>query len=365
MEQIKKLVIDLLLFEKGKAYGFQEYILNLLNYLYRNRNRVLYQEIILVCQDSQKEHFSLFENKFKIIGYPCRSMRQRFYIQSYFPKQLRLNYNDLLISPGNYTGLFKCCRIILVIHDLLFKRKELLPKPLMRLQRNIFLPISINYADTIITISEFSYQDVISYYPKAKTKAVTIYNYFNFEKFQDAPESEYHDYFLSVCSEEAHKNTITVLNAFEEYCQKGGTRNLILVGKIKDGAAVSAKLQSMNGTFSSRIITCSHISNKELASLYKGADAYISASLFEGLGMPIVEAMHFNLPVILSDIPVLHEISLEEGIYFNPLDYHNLSHILLSFNPIKRNYSEAITNKFSTQNTSERYLQEINKYYLL
>ena len=60
------------------------------------------------------------------------------------------------------------------------------------------------------------------------------------------------------------------------------------------------------------------VSDEELATLYKNAKAFIYPSLYEGFGLPPIEASHFGCPVILSDIPVLKEICRDSAIYFNP-----------------------------------------------
>lgn len=363
MEPMRKLVIDMLLFEKGKAYGFQEYIFNLLNYLYEHRSNVLFDQIILVCLKSQREHLLRYADKFVILDYPCESLLKRFSIQTIFPFLIKMNRNDLLISPGNYSGLIKRSKQLLVIHDLLFKRKDLLPKPLMRLQRNVYLPISVHAADAIVCISEFTRQDLISFYPEAASKANTIYNYFNFEKFSHPTPQKYKNYFLSVCSEEAHKNTCTVLHAYDDYKKRGGSKKLVMVGRIIEYSDVAEVLNSFTPSVREQIITCSHISNQELASLYQYADAYISASLFEGLGMPIVEAMSFNLPVILSDIPVMHEISQEKGLYFNPTSVTELTNLMFDIDSISTDYANDIKTYYSEENTSRKYLDTINALY--
>ncbi|MBR0048485.1 MAG: glycosyltransferase family 4 protein [Prevotella sp.] len=361
---MKRLIMDMLLLEQGKAYGFQEFSLNLLDYLYEHRDEVKFDKVIIVCMESQQDMFSRYADKFETVGYPCQSMYKRFYLQTMFPLWLKVKKCDLVYYPGNYTGLIKRGQVLLTIHDLLFKRKQLLPKPLMRLQRNLYLPVSVRYADKIIAISKFTRDDVIAHYPKAQDKTETIYNYFNFKKYAGAVSAPHHNYFLSVCSEEIHKNTITLLHAYEAYCQQGGDKQLIMVGKIIPDSAVAKKLESLPAEIRQRITTCVHITNQQLAALYQGADAYISASLFEGLGMPVVEAMYFNKPVIVSDIPVLHEVSMEHATFFAPLDPQSLVQAMLCFKKSDTDTSQLVVDTYSSANTSRRYLQCINQFAL-
>ena len=109
-----------------------------------------------------------------------------------------------------------------------------------------------------------------------------------------------------------------------------------------------------------------NISNEELSLFYQKSKAYISTSLFEGLGMPIVEAMYFNLPVILSNCSsVFYEISLNKGFYFDPLDVNMLVKRMFEVQNknIVVNYSSEIKELYSSKNTSAKYIDLINSFY--
>lgn len=80
--------------------------------------------------------------------------------------------------------------------------------------------------------------------------------------------------------------------------------------------------------------------------------------------MPIVEAMYFELPLILSDIPVIHEVSKNTGIYFNPFSFEELSSIMLNFSEkhiaITTLKLDTLLHQYSDSETSGKYLQLIN-----
>ena len=104
------------------------------------------------------------------------------------------------------------------------------------------------------------------------------------------------------------------------------------------------------------------MSNQELGYLYSRCECFILPTFFEGLGMPIVEAMHFNIPLVLSDIKICKEIAENNAIYFLPSDYKRLAEIL-----IKKEYlflssldNSSILEKFNKINTSHKYIQLIN-----
>ena len=362
----RRLVIDVLAFEYGKSFGYQEYMFNLLDYIYVHRTDILYHEIVIVCIESQRQYFEKYASCFQIKSYACRSVFHRLLAQTLMPFNLSLRSIDLVLYTANYSSLIKRASNILVIHDLLFKRKSFFPYKLMRYQRTFYLPFSIRYADKIVAISQFTANDVKKYYSSGKEKIVTIYNYFNFEKYALANKVyNKEDWFISVCSNAVHKNSITVLKAFDLYCMNGGTYGLILVGALKEGSSTYLYYDSLSADVKKRIKIYDKISNTLLAELYQKSKAYISASLFEGLGMPVVEAMYFDLPVILSDLPVFHEVSFEKGIYFDPLNEKDLSDKMfyVQSNSFHDSYKKQVMNLYSEQNTSHKYIELFNMLY--
>lgn len=362
----RRLIIEALAFEYGKAFGYQEYIFNLLDYIYKHRKDILYDDVIVICLDSQSKYFTQYRNEISIKSYRCTSVYTRLFIQSYMPFDLRLTKQDLVLYTANYTSLFKKASYILVIHDLLFKRRSLFPYTLMRLQRQFYLPISVKLADKIVAISEFTARDVNSYYRNSTRKIDVIYNYFNFKKFPELQNIIKEDYFISVCSSAYHKNTITVLKAFDKYSLKGGEYKLVLVGALKQKTESYLFYNQMSDLVKQKIFIYDKIDNNFLALLYTQSKAYISASLFEGLGMPIVEAMFFNLPVILSDYPVFHEVSMDKGIYFNPLvtdDLVDKMFFIERNQDYSYNYKDEIIKMYSENNTSRKYIDLFNDIY--
>lgn len=363
----RRLIIDALAFEYGKAYGYQEYLFNLLEYFYANRSEILFEKVDVICLEKQKCYFQKYADKFGIRTYKCSLIIQRLLVQTLMPFLLKLHKEDLILYTANYSSLLKKSRHLLVIHDLLFKKKLFFPYYLMRMQRELYLPISIKLADKIIAISNFTASDIVRYYPNCKNRISVINNYFNFEKFPKVnDEVRKEDYFISVCSSAYHKNTITLLKAFETYCTNGGTYKLVFVGGIQNGTDLYFQYLKLPVNIRERIQFYHKITNEQLALLYQKARAYISASLFEGLGMPIVEAMYFDLPVLLSDYPVFHEVSLNKGLYFDPLNYEALSKMMKyisegSMNP--DSYSDMVLDRYSEENTSAKYIQIINSLF--
>jgi glycosyltransferase involved in cell wall biosynthesis len=196
---------------------------------------------------------------------------------------------------------------------------------------------------------------------------VTIYNYFNFKKFEVGfadskivaltyPEK----FFLVVSSNTFHKNVITVFKSFADFCKTNDASNLICVGSIS--GCLKDFYDQLPSNVKNRIIPLHSINNASLGYLYKKTCGYISATMFEGLGMPIVEAMYFNAPVLVSDIEVVREVSSNKAMYFSPLDYLGLSRLMkkVFFEKKKYDTQPIIKDMFSEHNTVDQYIKEIN-----
>ncbi len=363
--EMRKLVIDALIYKKNKAFGYQEYLFNLLEYFYANESLFDFDEIIIICDIRQVHEFKKFIDVFKIIGLNASSKLNQLICQNLIKQKLKLSSNDVILYTYNYSSLFRQGIHVLVIHDLLYLRRKLLPKFLMRIQRRIFIPRSVKIADKIIAISNDTLQDVIANFRISSGKIVKIYNYFNFDKYKYISTDQLLDspFFLSVCSTAYHKNTILVFRAFELFCLSNSVFHLVLVGSLgNSGSELREQYNKLDDTVKSRIHIFTNITNEQLAQIYQKANYYISATLFEGLGMPIIEAMYFNIPVLLSNLSVCHEVSSDMGIYFNPLSVDDLLQKMQEV--INENMvvdtRDIVLEKYSEINTSHKYIELLN-----
>jgi glycosyltransferase involved in cell wall biosynthesis len=236
----------------------------------------------------------------------------------------------------------------------------------MRIQRKIYIPRSLSLADKVIAISDFTKNDIISNYKFLPLhKIIRIYNYFNFEKFSVDIHSINRrinsKYFLCVSSLLKHKNIITIVKAFNLFCQTDNQTDLVLVGSLQKDSFLDEYIEKLDPKIKSRIHFLSQVSNPELSQLYQYCEAYISASLFEGLGMPVVEAMYFNIPLILSDIEVFREITNGNANFFNPTSVEDLCNIMNSFNKQNVKTRTYVISEFAEMKTSHQYINQINE----
>jgi glycosyltransferase involved in cell wall biosynthesis len=159
-------------------------------------------------------------------------------------------------------------------------------------------------------------------------------------------------YFLYVGNAYPHKNLDVLLRAVRDM----NDVNLVLVGKddyfykrLKQTDAV----KSQNG----KIIFKTNVSDAELKTLYRNAQAFVFPSLMEGFGLPALEAIANNCPVIVSDIPVFHEILGNSATYFNPRSSNDLAKILKNAVKNRLPVDSALPNNYSWQKMATETLK--------
>lgn len=370
---MSKLVIDLLGFERGKAFGFEEYVLNLLGDFKQYREKLLVEDITLVVEESQHDFFNnYFKEFFNIYIVTIKNIIGRLRKSRLVPSALNLKADDIILYVGNTMPLTGVkTKTLLVVHDLLFLHGSLfsisLYDLLFRTHRYIYISHSLKQANKIIAISKFTRDEIINTYGIKPDKIVPIYNYFNFGKYDQIDGRTVNNvsnkYILTVCSGAKHKNHITMLKAFEMFNKKYCEYKFVLVGHLS--ASASKYYNNMDDEVKKNIVILHHLSNSDMRIIYQNALMYVSASLYEGLGMPVVEALYFGLPTILSDILIHHEVSLNNATFFNPMLPEELCKCIELNMQNKRStdkaFSDLLIEMYDSNHTSMKYVEEINK----
>ena len=362
------LVIDASGFIQGKTYGFNTYLVNLLEYFDKQRKEIEFDRILIACDNTQTDIFEKYQSM-EVYGFDCGSYWKRFRVVQNLWKLLHLSSDDVILFPGNYSSLTKHCRYVLVIHDLLYFRKQFMPKNMkfVRWQRLLFVPRSIQLADKVIAISYWVKKDIEEHYPRlAKDKIEAVYNSFDFAKYGNNPSEGIiqlanSPYFLVVSADYPHKHVANVVEAFSRYTSQDSEMRLIIVGNMSEERRT--QISALPNDISKRIQILRGISDDDLALLYQKAKAYINATEFEGLGMPLVEALYFGTKVVSSNIEIAREVTNGKAIYFNHSNVNELHHILCHLDEYAQpeDSQVVITDKFSAVNTSGRYVNILNE----
>jgi glycosyltransferase involved in cell wall biosynthesis len=243
--------------------------------------------------------------------------------QLYLPTQLQ---HRLLWSPGN-TGPLGVSRQVLTVHDAAsldhpewFERKFALWYAAM-------LPRLIRKVRAIITVSHFSKERIVSLTGVESERVNVIYNGVD-ERFQVAEtEAVKHartnfgltsPYILFVGSIEPRKNLKILLEAWRLGGFAGAT--LAVVGA---GGHLFPKLQF--DSIPDGVLLLGPVSDDLLPALYSGAAGFVYPSVYEGFGLPPLEAMASGCPVAVSDIPAHREICGKTAMYFDPFVPEDIS----------------------------------------
>jgi glycosyltransferase involved in cell wall biosynthesis len=236
-------------------------------------------------------------------------------------KYLRKNQNPLVINFANTLPIFYKNKIS-VIHDIIFEKYPFSTSFFYRKFYHYIFPIMIKKSKHIITVSEFSKKELIKFYGIKESDISVVYNCVS-NKFKRI-ETKYIDkYILAVSSMAYHKNFPNVIDAF----LKIRTRNikLLIVGGINKkifGRKSFAFIKKIKENCNIKFL--GYVKEEELIKLYSNAECLVYSSLYEGFGLPPLEAQACGCPIIVSNIPVFLEIYQDSAIYFNPLDINDI-----------------------------------------
>jgi glycosyltransferase involved in cell wall biosynthesis len=166
----------------------------------------------------------------------------------------------------------------------------------------------------VITVSEFSKNEIVRLIGIPGDKITVIHNAVSdaFQKKVSQKSGEKGRYILSVASMDPRKNLTKLVEAYQ-MAGIGQEVKLVLAGKTDPIFNIDLPEEILARSVG-------YVSDEELSSLYENAAIFVCPSLYEGFGIPPLEAMALGCPVILSDIPVFREIFGEAAHYVDPLD---------------------------------------------
>lgn len=256
-------------------------------------------------------------------NYNIKKIKCPFYwTQTRFAWEMLAKKYDRLWMPMQALPFFKKKNLIstVTIHDLAFKYfPDFFPhKDLRRL--NLFTSVAIRKSDKIIAVSKSTKRDILKFYPEIKDdKIKVIHHGFNSELFQkEIPEKlinkilenyklKTKNYLLYVGALQPRKNLETLIYAFELAKKNYPELRLILAGgKAWMSEGIMSKAESSQ--YSKDIIVTGTIPFEDMAVLYKNASVFVFPSLYEGFGIPVLEAQASGVPVIAGNNSSIPEV---------------------------------------------------------
>jgi glycosyltransferase involved in cell wall biosynthesis len=247
------------------------------------------------------------------------------------PRLLRRHSIDVFLGFEHVIPLTTRVPSVLNINDLTYLRYPETMKPVSYWMNRLFVPVSLRRCSAFVTISAFTMQTVLEAFPfaSAKTRKVihlagTLSGTVQGEReevLQRLGISE--PFILTVGSFEPRKNLPALIMAFA--CTENRDHQLVMVGASawKTEALERLKDEVPPEAFS-RVRMLRGISKSDLKRLYMEAALFVLPSLFEGFGIPVVEAMECGTPVLSSCAASLPEVGGDAVAYFDPEEQYDL-----------------------------------------
>lgn len=259
-----------------------------------------------------------------------------FYIwyEMRIPYMLRKYKVDLFVSPDGLTSLTTSVPTCLVMHDLAFEHYPHHLKASIRYYLRYFSPIFAKKATRIVTVSEFSKQDIASTYHIAEDKIDVSYNGahdaykpLSWEE-REAVKREYAqgcEYFVYAGALHPRKNILNLLKAFVLFKKRQRSNmKLVIVGRLAwKYKEVEEMKEYMH--FKDEVYWLGYLDVEELAKVMGGAYALVYASLFEGFGIPILEALQCEVPAIISQTSSMPEVGGDAALLVDPNDPEDIA----------------------------------------
>jgi glycosyltransferase involved in cell wall biosynthesis len=229
--------------------------------------------------------------------------------QLLLPLELLPRNIDVLHSPDYIPPFVRRCRSVITVHDLAFLRWPEFLTPDSRAYFNGHIRRAVSSADAIIAVSQATKQDLLELLDVPAEKVRMIYEA---PGFQAAPGQAREDYVLFAGTFEPRKNLVRLIEAFAQVKQGGYTGKLVLAGQA--GWLAEPILESVQ-----RHSAFVEVRQFEPA-LYARAKLLAFPSLYEGFGLPVLEAMASGTPVLTSNVSSLPEIAGDAALLVDPKD---------------------------------------------
>ncbi|MFQ5342083.1 MAG: glycosyltransferase family 4 protein [Anaerolineae bacterium] len=242
------------------------------------------------------------------------------------PRLARRLSLDVFHAPYYITAYRMPCRQVVTIYDVISARyPEYLPSPAMRLIFEVATRLALRTADHILTLSEASREDLVELY-RVDRGRIAVTPLAAGPRFKPADRATIEElkhrrglpdrYVLYVGSNKPHKNLPRLVEAFARIPHPASRIPLVIAGhedpRYPQARERAAALGLDSVTFLGAVV------EEDLPALYSGAELFVFPSLYEGFGLPVIEAMACGTPVACSNVSSLPEVAGDAALLFDP-----------------------------------------------
>lgn len=251
--------------------------------------------------------------------------------QLVLPLAARMDRLDLLHTLGNTAPLLlpKRTMLVLSLMDVMFLQSgEFVPKPrtlyqkLGRIYRALVAPPNARRASSIITISDYSRQDILKLINGLSPQSVVTMHLACDPRFAVTELSPFkgskRPFFLCLGAEDPRKNTLRIVQGYLSALKNFEIEQDLVISGYENWENSPAHLLVKAASAESRVKFLSFVSTGELIELYSNATCFLYISLYEGFGIPILEAFACGCPVVASNVTSIPEVGGDAAIYVDP-----------------------------------------------
>jgi glycosyltransferase involved in cell wall biosynthesis len=299
-----------------------------------------------------------------------------FWMEQVVPGIIKKIKPDLFFSPDGFLSLRTRVPSLPVIHDLNFEYfPDHLPPAARRYYRRFFPRYALK-GKRVITVSEYSRKTIMEKYGIREEQIDVVYNGSK-ENFRPATFSMKEEtrrkysggkpYFLYVGSLHPRKNIPRMLLAYEKFRETTGIHIRFVIAGEKMGWA--AEYESIAGKLKYRedLIFTGRVNDQTLNELYGAAFSLVYVPYFEGFGIPLIEAMNCETPIITGNVTSLPEVAGDAALYANPYSVDSITESMIRISS-DENLRTLLIQKgklrkeqFSWEKTAEKVWQSILK----
>lgn len=285
-------------------------------------------EFVFFFDRKQDSTFLLDENVKQVVVYP--PARHPFLWFLFFEigmkRALKKEKIDVFFSPDGWMSLGSKVKTLIVIHDLNFVHYPHFDGFWTRMYYRIFFPRFAQKAAKIGTVSHYSKQDIEKCYGIDSQKICVAYNGAS-DRFFELSEAEKDvvrgeitqgmPYFVFVGTASKRKNVVRILQAFAAFRKEGHRAKLVFAGRQKYWDKEMNSVYK-NMQYREDVVFTGYISTERLNEILSSASALLYPSIYEGFGIPIVEAFACGIPVITSTTSSMPEVAGDAALLVNP-----------------------------------------------
>lgn len=328
-----KVAVNCWVLRNKKLDGIGFFTVNTIANMIKDHPDVHFQ---VLCDKKFTEDYFDFPNVSKHRIFPAlrHPLLYIIYMELVLPFFLRKHKPDLMVSADGYLSLSSRCKQVPIIYDINFEHNPKDVKLKNRLYFKFFFKRFVRKAKRIATISEYSKKDIADYYTIDPDKIDNVSCGINSNftpldaetiKIVQDKWSAGKPYFFFVGSMHPRKNIKRLIEGFTLFKQRTGSDfKLILAGSIL-WSKTEVEDSYTNSPYKDDIVFTGRLSDEELQKVLGAAYALSFVPIFEGFGLPIVEAMQSNVPVICSNVTSMPEVAGDAALMVDPYNIESIA----------------------------------------